>query len=54
MDGIIVRSRGYRDGWYEGGLDFAIVAGEEPMPILSRGMTSTVGQWKIMSLAIMI
>jgi HD-GYP domain-containing protein (c-di-GMP phosphodiesterase class II) len=35
MDGIIVRSRGYRDGWYEGGLDFAIVAGEEPMPILS-------------------
>jgi HD-GYP domain-containing protein (c-di-GMP phosphodiesterase class II) len=35
MDGIIVRCRSYRDGWYEAGLDFATVAGEEPAPILN-------------------
>jgi HD-GYP domain-containing protein (c-di-GMP phosphodiesterase class II) len=35
MEGIIVRCRSYRDGWYECGLDFAAVAAEEPAPVVS-------------------
>lgn len=37
MEGIVVRCRSYRDGWYESGMDFATVAGEEPnpMPVLN-------------------
>lgn len=33
-EGVIVRCRAYRDGWYEGGLDFAAVAADQPTPSL--------------------
>ncbi|HWB54394.1 MAG TPA: HD domain-containing phosphohydrolase [Tepidisphaeraceae bacterium] len=35
MEGVIIRCRNYRDGWYEGGLELSAISAEEPDPILN-------------------
>jgi hypothetical protein len=32
-EGVVIRCRSYRDGWYETGMDFATVADAEPVPV---------------------